>query len=228
MKLDRHVRINQPKIVDADSAQWFPLLFHFHFFVSNFFAEVFLISPWNFMKIIDIIFRELSFIADLWNNFFYGSGVSTRERASKSDVGSPEALLLSLHTQGDSPNLRFLTCLALWFVRQARISTRLGEQSRLLERVFCLHHHHLHQMADPASIYESVMAEQEKFTELTKQLAAERSAVANQLEKVSGWGCRVGGRFLVFLCSAICGHKFTMKDAVRKWDAFRELEPTVR
>jgi hypothetical protein len=39
-------------------------------------------------------------------------------------------------------------------------------------------------MADPRDIYESVLAEQEKFTELTKQLAAERISVANQLEKV--------------------------------------------
>ncbi|OQV14547.1 Juxtamembrane domain-associated catenin [Hypsibius exemplaris] len=41
-------------------------------------------------------------------------------------------------------------------------------------------------MAEPsaASIYESVRSEQEKFTELTKQLAQERISVANQLEKV--------------------------------------------
>lgn len=40
-------------------------------------------------------------------------------------------------------------------------------------------------MADPASIYESVLAEQEKFAQLTEQLAAERRTVANQLEKAS-------------------------------------------
>ena len=39
-------------------------------------------------------------------------------------------------------------------------------------------------MADPTSIYESVLAEQEKFSELSRQLDAERRTVANQLEKV--------------------------------------------